>query len=354
MLAETYPIQVLLMALSGLVNKHQADVIAYLVEENRVLKEQMHGRKLMLSDDQRPRLAAKAKLLGRKGLDSVTTIVTPDTLMRWHRNLIAVNWTYPAKNRVGHPGLMKKIKELILGMANDNSTWGYTRIQGEMKALGHKVARTTVANVLKENGVKPAPDRPLSWRSFLKAHWGQIAATDFLSVEVWTPKGLLTYYVLFVIDLKSRAVTIAGISTNPNEAFMGQAARNLLDISDGFLRNHRYLICDRDTKYTAKFKSAMKAARVELVLTPVMAPNCNAYAERFILSINTECLNRMIFFGEASLRRAVNEYAAHYQRERAHQGLNNERVESATTIGSGEVECVERLGGLLKHYRRAA
>ncbi|MFT7671486.1 MAG: putative transposase [Planctomycetota bacterium] len=165
MLAELHPLRVLLMTLSGLVNKHQADVIAYLVEENRVLKEQMHGRKLKLSDDQRRRLAAKA-------LDGGTTIVTPDTLMRWHRNLIAVKWSSPAKNRVGHPGLMKKIKDQILLMANDNSTWGYTRIQGELKALGHTVARTTMANVLKENGIKPAPDRPSSWRSFLKAHWG--------------------------------------------------------------------------------------------------------------------------------------------------------------------------------------
>ncbi|MFT7671487.1 MAG: putative transposase [Planctomycetota bacterium] len=112
--------------------------------------------------------------------------------------------------------------------------------------------------------------------------------------------------------MKSRVVSVAGISTNPNEAFMGQAARNLLVISDGFLRKHRYLICDRDTKYTAWFKSAMKAAGVELILTPVMAPNCNAYAERFILSIKTECLSRMIFFGESSLRRAVSEFTVHY------------------------------------------
>jgi putative transposase len=352
--AETYPIQVLLLTLSGLVNRHQTDVIAYLVEENRILKEQMGGKSLRLNDDQRRRLAAKAKLLGRKALNAVATIVTPDTLMRWHRRLIASKWTYPAMKRVGRPGLMKSIKALILRMASENSSWGYSRIQGELKGVGHTVARTTVANVLKENGLKPAPDRPSSWKSFLKAHWGQIAATDFLSVEVWAPKGLLTYYVLFVIDLKTRAVTIAGISTNPNEAFMGQAARNLLDISDGFLRNHRYLICDRDTKYTAKFKSAMKAAGVVLVLTPVMAPNCNAYAERFILSIKTECLSRMTFFGESSLRRAVSEYIEHYHHERAHQGLENQRILPSPENGAGEVKVTERLGGLLKHYRRAA
>jgi hypothetical protein len=192
MLAEFYPLQVLLLTVSGIVNRHQTNVIAYLVEENRVLKEQMSGRSLRLTDDQRRRLAAKAKLLGRRALDSVATIVTPDTLMRWHRRLIALKWTYQTK-RVGRPGLMKAIAALIVRMARENSSWGYCRIQGELKELGHRVAPSTIAGVLKANGIKPAPDRPSSWRVFLKAHWGQVAATDFLSVEVWTPRGLITY-----------------------------------------------------------------------------------------------------------------------------------------------------------------
>jgi putative transposase len=202
MLAEIYPLQVLLLTVSGIVNRHQANVVAYLVEENRVLNEQMKGRALRLSDDQRRRLAAKAKLLGRRALDHVATIVTPDTLMRWHRRLIALKWTYPAE-RVGRPGLMKAIAALIVRMATENATWGYCRIQGELKDVGHSVASTTIANVLKANGIKPAPDRPSSWRSFLQAHWGEAAATDFLTTEVWTPTGLKTYFVLFVIDLKS-------------------------------------------------------------------------------------------------------------------------------------------------------
>jgi putative transposase len=188
----------------------------------------------------------------------------------------------------------------------------------------------------------------------LKAHWGQLAATDFLSVEVWTPKGLLTYYVLFVIDLKTRAVIIAGITTNPDGAFMLQVARNLTDSTCGFLRSHQVLICDRDTKFSKRFRDTLKGSGLRVVFTPVMAPNCNAYAERFVLSIKSECLNRMIFFGETSLRKAVSEYTAHYQRERAHQGLGNERVKSTGPFGTGDVECVERLGGLLNHYRRTA
>jgi len=354
MLAATYPLQVLLLTFSGIVHRHQADVIAYLVEENRVLKEQLRGRALRLNDDQRRRLAAKAKLLGRKALNAVATIVTPDTLMRWHRRLIAAKWTYEAKKRVGRPGLMKRIKELIVRMAIENSSWGYCRIQGELKGVGHTVASTTIANVLKENGIKPAPDRPSSWRSFLKAHWGQVAATDFFSVEVWTPRGLTTYYVLFVIDLKSRRVHLAGITTAPNEPFMAQVARNLTDCMDGFLRDHRFLICDRDTKFTKQFKNTLKASGVDVVLTPVQAPNCNAFAERWVLSIKSECLGRMIFFGERSLRRACSSFVEHYHVERPHQSLENERIERTDLRGRGDVECTERLGGILKHYSLAA
>ena len=354
MLADSYPIRVLLLTLSGLVNRHQADVISYLVEENRVLKEQLKGRRLRLTDDQRRRLAAKAKVLGRKTLNQVATIVTPDTLMRRHRRLIALKWTYVAKNRVGRPGLMKRTKELIVRMARENASWGYCRIQGELKAVGHAVASTTVANVLKENGIKPAPDRPSSWRSFLRAHWGQIAATDFFSVEVWTPKGLLTYYVLFVIDLKSRRVHLAGITRSPNEFFMTQVARGLPDCVDGFLRGHRFLILDRDSKFTAQFKGTLRSVGEDPILTPYQAPNCNAMAERFVLSIKSECLDRMIFFGERSLRRAIAEYVEHYHAERAHQGLGSERIEGPGCSGTGEVRFTERLGGILKHYSRAA
>ena len=340
--------------MSGWVNRHQADVIAYLVEENRVLKEQMKGRALRLNDDQRRRLAAKAKVLGRKALDTVATIVTPDTLLRWHHRLIELKWTFDPKKRVGRPGLMKTIAALIVRMARENSRWGYTRIQGELKDIGHRVARTTVAHVLKANGIKPAPDRPSSWKTFLTAHWGQVAATDFFATEVWTPLGLKTYYVLFVIDLKTRCVQIAGITRHPTEAFMAQVARNLTDVVDGFLKHHRFLICDRDTKFTEQFKRILRDTGVEIVLTPRRAPNCNAFAERFVLSIKSECLRRMIFFGEASLRRGISEFVGHYHEDRAHQGLGNERIERRDALGDGEVVCDERLGGILKCYRRAA
>ncbi|NOT29072.1 MAG: hypothetical protein HOP15_01345 [Planctomycetes bacterium] len=208
---------------AGWINRHQAEVIEYLVEENRVLKEQMQGKALRLNDDQRRRLAAKAKVLDRKTLERIATIVTPDTLMRWHRQLIALKWTFDRKGP-GRPGIVKVIRALIVRMASEN-TWGCARIQGELKGLEHRVARSTIAKVLKENGILPAPERPTSWRTFLRAHWGRVAGMDFMTAEVWTPKGLETQHVLFAIDLKTRRVEIAGITPHPTEAFMTQVAR---------------------------------------------------------------------------------------------------------------------------------
>ena len=311
MTADYYPRQVLLLAFSGWVNREQQRTIEYLVEENRVLKEQFKGRKLRLTDDQRRRLAAKGQQLGRRLLNRVATIVTPDTIMRWHRRLIALKWTYEKPTR-GRRSVMKVIRELIVRMALENSRWGYTRIQGELKDVGHRVGRSTISRTLKAHGIRPAPDRPSSWKTFLKSHWGEFAATDFFTSEVWTPRGLVTYYTLFVIDLETRRVHIAGSTPNPDEAFMAQVARNLTDAIDGFLLPHRFLICDRDTKFTDQFRRILRDSGVDTVLTPYRAPNCNAFAERFIRSIKEECLGRLILFGERSLHRAIREYIEHY------------------------------------------
>ena len=347
------PLRTLLLAFTGWVSRHQAEVIEYLIEENRVLKEQMAGKALRLDDDQRRRLAAKAKVLDRKTLERVAAIVTPDTLLRWHRQLIALKWTYP-RTVPGRPCIIRVIRELIVRMATENSTWGYARIQGELKGLGHKVARSTIAKVLKQNGIPPAPDRPTSWKTFLRAHWGRVAAMDFLTAEVWTPKGLETQHVLFAIDLKTRRVECAGITPNPTEAFMAQVARNLTDPKDGFLREHVALIIDRDSKFTACFQETLEKTGVEVVRTPYMAPNANAFAERFVLSTKSECLERMILFGRRRLHRAVGEYIAHFNWERHHQGID--AVPFPRNRGSmhGRVRSHERLGGLLRHYRRAA
>ena len=354
MTADVYPLQVLLVTLAGWINRHQQHVIEYLVEENRVLKGQMKERRLRLTDDQRRRLAVKGRRLGRRVLRQVATIVTPDTILLWHRQLIARKWTFEPK-RPGRPGIMREISSLILRMATENPTWGYTRIQGALKNLDHGVARSTVAKVLKANGIPPAPDRPSSWRTFLRAHWGEIAGADFFTSEVWTPRGLVTYYTLFVIDLRSRRVHVAGSTPTPDGGFMAQAARRLTDAVDGFLANHQILICDRDSKWTDGFRRILQGAGVRIVLTPVQAPNANAYAERFVRSIRQECLDRLILFGEGRLLRALDEFVAHYHRERNHQGLGNELIIPATAAARGtRVRCRDRLGGLLRYYHRAA
>src|ERR671918_1206941 len=297
MTADFLPLRLLLATLAGWINRHQQHVIDYLVEENRARREQLRGRRVQLTDDQRRRLAAKGHRLGRRVLRQVATIVTPDTLLRWYRRLIAQKWTSEYR-RPGRPGLMKEIAALIVRMATENPAWGYSRIQGALKNLDHRVARSTVARVLKDNGIPPAPGRPSSWRTFLQAHWGVIAGADFFTTEVWTPRGLVAYYTLFVLDLESRRVLVVGSTPNPDAAFIAQAARCLTDAVDGFFAGHRVLICDRDGKWTEGFRDLVEGSGVRVVLTPIRGPNANAYAERFVRSIREECLDRLILFGE--------------------------------------------------------
>ena len=352
------PFHLLVIALAGWLNRQQQAVIDYLIEENRVLKDQLEGQRLRFTDEQRIRLAVKAKVLGRRALDELETLVRPDTLLAWHRKLIAKKWTY-ARKGPGRPRVAQEITDLVLRMARENASWGYDRIQGALTNIGYVVAPNTVKNILKRHGIEPAPEREkrTSWKTFLKAHWDVMAATDFFTVEVWTARGLATYYVLFVMRLKTRSVHIAGVTTAPNGAYMEQVARNLTDVSDGFLLNCQYLIMDRDSKYTKEFRDHLDRESVKPVRCPVRAPNCNAFAERFVRSIKDECLEHMILFGEASLRRALRAYVMHYHAERNHQGVGNRLLEpTLATVSStnGPIQCRERLGGMLNFYYREA
>ena len=242
-------------------------------------------------------------------------------------------------------------------MAQDNPSWGYTRIQGALANLSHKVGRGTIANVLKRSGIEPSPERSCRtpWSTFLKAHWKVLAASDFLTVEVWTGRGLVTHYLLFVISLADRVVNIAGITTRPDESWMLQIARNVTDAQSGALFAKRYLIIDRDTKYSEQFRRMIGDSGTKVIRLPPMSPNLNAYAERFVRSIKDECLDRMIFVGQASLRRAVAEYLSHYHAERNHQGLENRLiVPAAIQENDGAVHRHTRLGGTLNFYYRKA
>ncbi len=351
-------LQLLILIIAGWVNRSQQDVIEYLQAENRVLREQLGGRGLRFTDGQRRRLAAKAKRLGRNGLFGITTLITPDTLLRWYRRLIAKKYDGSRTRSHGRPKTAAEIEGLIVRMARDNPRWGYTRIRGALHNLGHEIGRNTIKRILLESGFDPARFRRkgMSWKTFLRAHWGAIVATDFFSVEVLTPRGLVRYFVLFVIDLETRRVGIAGIAQQPNGQWMKQIARNLTDVDEGFLNGTRYLIHDRDRLFTEAFREVLGSSGVRTVKLPARSPNLSAYAERFVRSIKSECLALIIPLGERHLRSAVKEYTEHYHLERNHQGLENELIEDRFGVvdTNRAVERQERLGGILNYYYRRA
>jgi len=216
----------LLAALLAWLEAEQRDVIAFLREENRVLKAQLGTRRLRLDDDQRRRLGMLGQRLGRRILREVATLVTPDTILRWHRELVARKWTYP-RHRPGRPGVQREIRRLVVRMTRDNPRWGYTRIQGALKTVGHRVARSTIAGILAAEGIPPSGGRPTAWRTCLQAHWPALVAADFFTTEVWTTRGLVTFYTVFVIELQSRRVRVVGSTRYPDEAFVVQALRPL-------------------------------------------------------------------------------------------------------------------------------
>src|SRR5438093_2121182 len=268
------------------------------------------------------------------------------------------NHPYTTSQR-GRPPVAEEVERLAIRMAAENATWGYRRIQGALKNLGHHIDAITVRNILRRHHMEPAPQRRkagMSWAQFLKMHWEVLAATDFFTVEVATWQGLMTYYVLVVMELATRRVHIAGITPHPTAAFMQQCARQLTDPFDGFLLGKRYLIHDRDTKYTQAFDALMKASGVEPVLLPPRSPNLNAHCERFVRSIKEEALSQMVILGERALYYTIYQYLAHYHTERNHQGLDNQLIAPEPGLGSqgGQVRRRERLGGLLSYYYRDA
>ncbi len=352
------PLKFLLLIWAGWVNRAQQNAIDYLKEENRILREQVGNKRLRLTNAQRRRLAQKAKIVGRAALKALACIVTPDTLLRWHRELIAKKYDGSEQRRPGRPRSSEQIQALVVRMAKDNPIWGYTRIRGALRNLGHRLGRNTIKRILKDHGIEPAPERGrgLPWDTFLKAHWGAIAAADFFSLEIITKAGLVRYFVLFVIDLKTRRVEVAGIIQQPYGKWMQQVARNLTDVIDGFLKKTKYLIHDRDPLYMQAFADILASGGVRTVKLPARSPDLNAYAERFVRSIKEECLERMILLGERHLRKAVREYVTHYHGEKNHQGLDNQLIESlrTDTLTKGAVRRRERLGGMLSYYYREA
>ena len=281
-------------------------------------------------------------------------LVTPGTVLRWHRRLITRRWTYP--NRTGRPPVSAEIAALIERLATENDGWGYMRIQGELLKLGHRVGASTIRRVLKALKIPPAPERrtDTTWRRFLRAQASTMLAADFFHVDCAV--SLRRLYCLFVIEVGSRYVHILGVTANPDGRWTTQQIRNLLmDLGDraaGF----RFLVRDRAGQFTASFDALLAGAGIEAVKIPPRSPRANAYAERFVLTARAEVTDRMLIFGERHLRLVLAQYAAHYNGRRPHRSqLRPPRPDHP--VGDFSQERIQRrpvLGGLINEYERAA
>ena len=348
----------ILAFVTGAVDQELLARIEYLAAENRILKAQLTGR-LKLSDAERATLAQIGHRLGRKVLADVATVARPDTILAWYRKLVARKFDGSKVRRSpGRPRITRETEQLIVRMAKENHDWGYDRIVGALANLGYKVCDQTVGNVLQRHGLPPAPERKrtTTWSAFIRTHLALLAGTDFFTAEVLTLRGLVTYYVLFFIHLESRRVVIAGITVHPDEPWMRQIARNVTMEGCGALEGCRYLLHDRDTKYTQSFRAIVASGRVKPLVLPAHSPNLNAYAERWVRSVKKECLSKVVLFGERSLRRALREFVEHYHAERNHQGKGNILLFPRGThiCRDGPVQCRERLGGLLRYCHQEA
>ena len=350
----------LLAYVTGLVNQQLLLQNEYLAAENRVLRAHLPSR-LRLSDPQRSTLAEIGKRLGRKPLAQVAWVAKPDTILAWYRRLVAQKFdgsrqrSYP-----GRPAVQHEIVELVVQMARENPGWGYDRIVGALANLGHVVSDQTVGNILGRHGMAPAPKRSrnTNWKDFIASDMAVLAGVDFFTVEVLTWRGLATYYVLFFLHLETRRVSLAGITRHPTESWMEQMARNAVDEAFGHLRQRRYALHDRDTKFCASFRAMLATGNVKCLALPPRSPNLNAFAERWVRSVKQECLSKLILFGEGSLRRALAEFLEHYHSERNHQGKGNVLLFPLTQASKAALGLTvrrrQRLGGLLNYYCRAA
>ncbi len=333
--------------------------IVLLRHQLRVLERQVARPQLTPAD--RALLAAFSRVLPRRAWKR-SLFVTPATLLRWHRELVARRWTYQHR-RPGRPLTAAELRELVLQFARENPGWGYRRIQGELVGLGVKLAASTVWTILKDAGVEPAPRRlEQSWAEFLRAQAASILECDFLTVDTLFLK---RFYVLFFIELATRRVHLAGITTNPDGRWVTQQARNLLmQLDDDGARRPRLLIRDRDSKFTREFDEVFRSEGIRVIKAPVCAPKARAHAERWVGTARRECLDRLLILGRRHLYHVLATYTRHYNRHRPHRSLR-QRPPVATLMPSDErpiaevidLDAVRRrdlLGGLIHEYELAA
>jgi transposase InsO family protein len=314
-------------------------------------------RRARLRPVDRAILAALARVLPRSVWAGLS--VRPATLLRWHRQLVRRRWTYPHR-RPGRPSLDRRLQELVVQLARENPGWGYRRIVGELRGLGICVSATSVRTILARQGVPPAPQRnELSWRDFLRQHAATTLACDVFTVETaW----LKRIYVLFFISLERRRVEFVACTTNPTGAWAAQQARNLLMDFDDREQPFRFLIHDRDTKFSGGFDHVFRSEGITVIRTPIQAPNANAHAERWVGSVRRECLDRLLIFGRRQLEHVLRVYARHYNRHRPHRALafhppgRVDGIPPAPVRAPPDQQLIRRdlLGGLIHEYEHAA
>jgi transposase InsO family protein len=317
-----------------------------------VLRRQVPRPRLEPTD--RALLAAISRVLARDPWSCF--FVKPETLLRWHRRLVADAWTY-APHGYGRPPFAENVQQLIVRVARENPRWGYQRIQGELLRLGVRVSATAIRTTLRRHGLDPAPRRAsTTWRAFLREQAAGILACDFFTVDtIW----LRRLYVLFFIELDTRRVHLAGVTANPTGAWVTQQARNLLLVLEERSRRPRYLLRDRDSKFYRAFDEVFRSEGAEILLTPVQAPNANAYAERWVGTVRAECLDWLLVVGRGHLEQILRVYVQHYNRHRPHRALGLEAPDPPTEVNDakdrqGKVRRRDLFGGLLHEYWRAA
>jgi putative transposase len=298
-------------------------------------------------------LAALSRILPRQQWDSF--LITPQTLLRWHRELVRRRWTYKKERELGRPAVQPRTVAIILQLARENPRWGYVRIQDELQKLGIKVGATTVRRILRAHGIGPAPRRSgPSWSEFLRAQANGMVATDFFTVETVRMK---TLYVLFFIELATRRVHLGGVTEHPESAWTTQQARNV-SINRSGSADPSFLIHDRDCKFSGAFDQVFEAQGAKIIRTPIRSPKANAFAERWVLTVRNECLDWMLIRGQHHLQSMLLTYIDHYNRERPHRALalGTPEPRSRALEPSGPIDVKRRdiLGGLIHEYGRAA
>jgi Integrase core domain/Homeodomain-like domain len=328
--------------------------IEFLRAENQILRKRLPKRRIRITLDEQKRLITLGTAVG-PGIRKLITIVNPSTYRRWIRNL---NNRIP-KKRTGRPRTPEAIRELVLKIAKETH-WGYTRILGELRKLGYTgISRQTVVNILKREGIDPWPQRgPGTWDELLKTHAQTLWQCDFFSKRLVSRRGIRQAFALVFINIATRRVWVSPSTLHPAVAWVEEQAKSFIRHAEDHQLRIGLVTRDRDRNYRRAFDNALRATGADVMMLSYRSPNLNAYVERFVQSIQKECLDHFLIFGEKHFNYLVREYVEHYHTERPHQGLENQLITGepppAPPDSRNEIQCRSRLGGLLKDYYRTA